>query len=309
MANPAITPQIKRKGTKIIIGVLIFLAVAAALGVLGTSGYVGWNLTHPVREAIDNSPRELGLAYTDIQFPSRGDSLALSGWLLKSPANQKTVIMAHGYRKNRLQNDVPALPIAKDLVAQGYNVIMFDFRNSGISEGSLTSVGQYEVQDLLGAVDYVKSQPGLNQEIVLMGFSMGASTAILAGAREPAVAAVVADSPFADLATYLDQNLSVWTELPSVPFNQAFFLVVPPMTGLRMEAVSPIKEVGALQDRHLLLIHGVADTDIPISSSEALARALPGTELVPVPEAGHVKSYNTNPDLYLKEVNTFLAGI
>jgi len=76
---------------------------------------------------------------------------------------------------------------------------------------------------LLGAVDYVKSKPELNQEIVLMGFSMGASTSILAAAREPAVSAVIADSPFADLKNYLNDKLSVWTELPSFPFNKAFF--------------------------------------------------------------------------------------
>jgi len=307
--NPVTELRARRKGPKIITAILLFLSVAAALGVLATSAYVGWNLTHPARQAIDKTPLEVGIAYRDIVFPCRGNEVSLSGWLLQSPANRKTVIMAHGYRKNRLQNDVPALPIAKDLYDQGYNVIMFDFRNCGLSEGNLTSVGQYEVQDLLGAVDFVKSQPQLNQEIVLMGFSMGASTAILAGAREPAVAAVIADSPFADLATYLDQNLSVWTELPSVPFNQAFFLVVPAMTGLRMEAVSPIQEISGLNDRQLLLIHGEADVDVPISNSEALASAASGSRLLRVPEAGHVKSFAADNSLYLNTVNDFMAGI
>lgn len=309
MANPAIERRTMQKSVKIFVGLLLVLSIAAVLGVLTTSGYVGWNLTHPVREAIDRSPADLGIAYTDIEFTSRGDGLTLRGWLLESPTNQKTVVVAHGYRKNRLQNDVPALPIAKELVGQGCNVVMFDFRNSGNSEGNLTSVGFYEVQDLLGAVDYVQSQPRLNQEIVLMGFSMGASTAILAGSREPAVDAVIADSPFADLANYLDQNLSVWTELPAVPFNQAFFLIVPPLTGLRMESVSPIQEIGALGDRQLLLIHGEADADIPISNSEALAAAVPGAQLLRVPAAQHVKSYSTAPDLYLNTVSDFLAAI
>jgi dipeptidyl aminopeptidase/acylaminoacyl peptidase len=233
-----------------------------AIGVFAISGYVGWNLTHPKREAINATPANEGLTYNDIRFKSREDNLTLSGWLLRSQENEKTVILAHGYRKNRLQNDVPALAIAKDLVSEGCNVIMFDFRNSGISDGNLTSVGQYEVQDLLGAVDYVKSQPELNQKIILMGFSMGASTAILAGAREPAVSAVIADSPFADLNTYLNENLSIWTELPSFPFNKAFFIVVPKLTGLRVDMVSPISEISNLSGRKLLLIHGECSVNI-----------------------------------------------
>lgn len=288
---------------------LALLTSLIALGVLATSGYVGWNLTHPKREALNTTPAEAGLDYNDIQFSSREDYLKLSGWLLKSPANAKTVILAHGYRKNRLQNDVPALAIAKNLVDEGCNVVMFDFRNCGISEGNLTSVGQYEVRDLLGAVDYVQSQPELNQKIILMGFSMGASTAILAGAREPAVSAVIADSPFADLRTYLNENLSVWSELPSFPFNQAFFIVVPQFTGLRPETVSPITEISQLSGRKLLLIHGDADVDIPISNSETLAGVVSSAQLLRVPGAGHVKAYAADSRRYLETVNDFLKDI
>lgn len=308
MINPGTEPLAKKKTSKIVAALVILTAIIA-MGVFAASGYVGWNLTHPKREAINATPADEGLTYNDIQFKSREDNLTLSGWLLRSQANEKTVILAHGYRKNRLQNDVPALPIAKDLVSKGCNVIMFDFRNSGISDGNLTSVGQYEVRDLLGAVDYVKSQPGLNQKIILMGFSMGASTAILAGAREPAVAAVIADSPFADLNTYLNDNLSIWTELPSFPFNKAFFIVVPKLTGLRMDMVSPIREISYLSGRKLLLIHGESDVDIPIKNSEALAGMLPNTQLLRVPEAGHVKSYATATSLYLNTVNNFISRI
>ena len=50
---------------------------------------------------------------------------------------------------------------------------------------------------------------------MLLGFSMGASTAILAAAESQDVDAVIADSPFSDLTSYLDENLSVWSNLPS----------------------------------------------------------------------------------------------
>lgn len=304
LVQPEIKPKHKR--VPIYLTTMLVLITLAVTGVFGVSANVGWQLTHPVRQQIDSTPLAIGLPFEDVVFNSRGDGLKLKGWLIPAQGSTKTVIFAHGYRKNRLQDDVPGLPITQALVAEGYNVLMFDFRNSGESEGNLTSIGQYEVQDLLGAVDFIKSQPDKAQQIVLLGFSMGASTAILAGAREPAVTAVIADSPFADLQTYLDKNLSVWTELPSFPFNQAFFMVVPSLTGLRTETVSPVNEIKNMGNRPLLLIHGEGDEDIPIENSEMLQKAYPKAELLRVPGAKHVKNYATAPQLYLSAVTNFL---
>ena len=307
LVQPEIKPQ--RKRVPIYITTILVLIALAVAGVFGVAANVGWQLTHPVRQPIDSTPQSVGLPFQDVVFNSRGVGLNLKGWFIPAQGSAKTVIFAHGYRKNRLQNDVPGLSIAQVLVAEGYNVLMFDFRNSGESEGDLTSIGQYEVQDLLGAVDFIKSKPEKAEQIDLLGFSMGASTAILAGAREPSVTAVIADSPFADLQTYLNKNLSVWTELPSIPFNQAFFMVVPFLTGLRTETVSPVNEIKNMGNRPLLLIHGEGDEDIPIENSEMLQKAYPHVQLLRIPGAKHVKNYETDPGLYLSAVTSFLAGL
>lgn len=294
------------KKSRNIILTMSLLVGATVCIVFGISGYVGWNLTHPGREKIDTLPSALGLSYEDIMFQSREDGLNLKGWLIKAPDNRQTVIFAHGYGKNRLQDDVPLLPIVQILVSRGCNVVMFDFRNCGESEGVLTSIGQYEVLDLLGAVDFIKAHPELNQKITLFGFSMGASTAIIAGAREPAVTAVIADSPFAELKSYLNENLSVWTKLPPVPFNRSVLMIVQPLTGLKAEAVSPVKEVKKLNGRPLLLIHGEADIDVPIKNSEILLSEYSGASLLRIPEAKHVRSFTTNSEQYLIKVVSFL---
>jgi len=293
---------------------MTYMALWLALGFLliaiiaggSISAYVGWSLTHPDREQVVITPDSVGLKYQDVEFTSREDGLTLSGWLIRAEANKKTIIFAHGYGKNRLQDDVPIMPITQSLVGAGYNVLLFDFRGCGQSEGDLVSVGQFEVLDLLGAIDYVKCHTELNPRIILFGFSMGASTAILAGAREQAVDAVIADSPFADLKSYLMQNLSVWINLPPVPFNRAFLLVVSTVTGLKAEAVSPVVEVGNLGDRPLFLIHGTGDAKIPMQNSELLYETYPGAELWEVPEAGHVKSYSVAGDLYIERILEFI---
>ena len=288
------------------IGVVLF---SLSVLVLGVSAYVGWNLTHPPKKALQTTPAAVGLSYEPVSFVSRQDGLVLQGWLLTSPENRLTVICSHGYRQNREQADVPLMPLAKVLVEHGMNVLLFDYRNSGESAGQMTSVGQYEVRDLLGAVDYVHSRQELNPKVALLGFSMGAATAILAGAEEPTVAAVVADAPFADLTRYLEANFSVWTGLPTVPFNRTILAVTPIVTGLQPEKVSPVQVVSKFGGRPLLLIHGEADDDIAPENSLELQQAYPAAELLRVAEARHVKSYQQDPKRYEAVVLKFLQKV
>lgn len=288
---------------------VVILLVVAIVAVYAISGYVGWSLTHPARQVTATSPAAVGLQYEDIEFCSRTDRLPLKGWLITAPENRLTLICAHGYRQNRAQEGVPLLPIVKTLAGHGINVLMFDFRNSGESGGELTSVGLYEVRDVLGAVDFVHTHPGLSQKIALLGFSMGAAVSIMAAEQEPAVAGVIADAPFADLSSYLQSNFSVWTDLPPKPFNQAILTVLPVLTGLNPEKVSPIKDVRRLDGRPLLLIHGEADADISIENSELLRQAYPSARLVRIPGAQHVKGFATDSKLYLTEVLTFLENL
>lgn len=300
-------PSRRRKLRGWIVAALL-LIVVAVVAVAGISAYVGWNLTHPKRVELDDSPSAHGLAYEDVQFPSRVDGISVSGWFLPAQESRKTVIMAHGYAKNRLQSSVPALDLAARLVGAGYNVLLFDFRNSGLSGGDLTSVGQFEVRDLLGAVDFIRSRGSAGERIALLGFSMGAAISLMAAAEEPAVAAVVADSSFSDLKSYLTENLPVWTNLPAFPFNRAFLLVVPVITELNPSQVSPIKAVERLRDKPLLLIHGESDASIPAENSLALWKATGGrkSQIWLVPGADHVQGYRTDSSGYWSRLESFL---
>ena len=82
-----------------------------------------------------------------------------------------TVIMSHGYAGTRLEKGLPALALAKAIVDAGYHVLMFDFRNSGNSEGNITTVGSLEKEDVLGAIDWV--QEHIPSKICFTGFFHG----------------------------------------------------------------------------------------------------------------------------------------
>ncbi len=282
---------------------IVILATAIVLLFsLLISFIVCWSITHPRRQPLNETPAALGLDYRNVSFNSRNDHLQIKGWLLPAANSNRTVIIAHGYRNNRLQDDVPALSLAKELVNTGYNVLMFDFRNCGESGGNMTSIGQYEIRDLLGAIDYVRNNPNISQKIALLGFSMGAATAILAGNREPAVDTVIADSPFADLKQHLVSRF--------YPFQSLLLPELSLLTGINPEQVSPVKAVHNLSSRPLLLIHGDADRDISVNNSKEILNAAQTAgskvSLWIVPGAKHLKSYSTARNAYSSKVIDFL---
>ncbi len=298
--------------TVILIAVGLLLLIGAA--VLTIALRVGWKLITPARKPLDTQPGEYGIeAYEEVSFTSRDDRVQLSGWYMTAEANHvkangKTIIFAHGYSQNRQEPHLPALALAARLVRAGFDVLMFDFRNAGQSGGRVTSVGYYEQRDVLGAVDFIATRrPG--GYIGLVGFSMGASTALLAAADDDRVQAVVADSPFSSLRRYLGENMPRWTGLPHLPFTWVILKIVPLLIRANIHKVNPWQAVERFSPRPILFIHGLADQTIPYTEScRLLERANERTgQLWLVPDADHVRSYRLYPDEYAERVIRFFG--
>ncbi len=285
----------------------IGLVILAVLGCMGISGYVGWDLTHPERLAVVSNPGELGLKYQDVKFPSRQDNLKLSGWHIPAENSKAIVIQAHGYAGSR-SKEKPSFPIAQALVQKGISVLMFDFRASGESEGSMVSVGDFEQRDLKGAIDYVKNLGYTN--IGIIGYSMGASTTAVVAANENEIKSVVLDSPFADLTDYLKVNMPYWTNLPNIPFTPLVLNEIPVLTGINPKNVNPLREIEKFKNRPILFIAGDADDKVPMENTKKLWEKVnnPKDEFWVVPGAKHVGAYGVAPDQYLEKVSNFFIN-
>ncbi|MGG4496084.1 alpha/beta hydrolase [Brevibacillus reuszeri] len=296
----------------------VVLAIALGLLLLGmivgvaVALRVTWRLTHPIRKPINMEPTEFGISYAEtIRFTSREQDITLAGWYMSAekngfPSNGSTLLFAHGYSQNRLEPHLPALSLASRLIQSGFDVLMFDFRNAGESSDSLTTIGLREQQDLLGAIDYAAAvQP--DKKLGLVGFSMGAATALMVGGVDSRIQAVVADSPFYSLQEYLEDNLPQWTGLPRFPFNWFILTFSPLLLGANPRHVKPYQAVKEA-DKPILFIHGTKDTTIPTVNSERLLRLAKDKDsgLWLVPDAGHVRSYALVPEEYAERVISFL---
>lgn len=281
------------------LGVLLLCFVAFGLCLARQRALV---LVRPGRTVAQRTPTDIGIAHwRDVSFQSE-DGLTLSGWYLP-PDNGATVILVHGLSGNREE----LLDDAAFLTANGYGALLFDLRNSGTSEGDLTTLGYLEVLDVGGALDFVLAQPESDAERVgLMGQSMGGATVVLAAARYPQVKVVVAESAYTSIADNVADSVKALLGLPAFPFAPLVVWFGELEAGVDIGQVAPIDVIGSLSPRPILLVHGELDPVIPVENVHRLYAAAGETKaLYVVPNAEHGGFVQAQPEEYPRRIVEF----
>jgi fermentation-respiration switch protein FrsA (DUF1100 family) len=287
--------------------VLLILVIAAYFAV---GGVVADKLSHPVRSVISEPPEKYGLAYEDVNFSST-DGIPLSGWYIDAPANDgRVIVMMHG--RDGIRDGTPAMPVAAALVKAGYDVFTFDFRAHGLSGGERYSMGQWETRDVTAALDVVKTRGATT--IGAYATSMGGATELKAAVEHPEIAAVMADSAFANLPELLVTELPEASGLPAF-FNPGIFDMARTLYGIDLWNNKPEEAVAKLGDRPLYFVHSETDTQIPSQHSldlyaTATAAGNPNASVWIAPGEGHCRAYQNHPDEYTSRMldffNTYL---
>jgi len=286
-----------------VLWVSLAVILLAAGTILGISGYAASSLTRFERVPIGSSPADFGLEYVDVSFPSR-DGLTLRGWWLEGGDDRPVIVVVHGSEGNRADPAERMLGIAKDLVSHGYDLLMFDMRGHGESGGEHISAGLYEKNDLLGAIDYIRDR-GIDSNIGILGFSMGAAVCLMAAPESEEIDAVVADAAYADIVSIIESEFAERSDLPKF-----FIPIILSMTrniyDVDFTAIKPeeaVKETSV----PVFIIHGGQDEMIPVEHAYWLKEASqnPDSRLWIVPEAQHANSYQLRPTEYKEQVISF----
>jgi alpha-beta hydrolase superfamily lysophospholipase len=251
-----------------------------------------------------NPTQALGLPFANVKVPDELGSMP--AWLI--PGRTHTwAIVVHGINGSR-EDD---LRITPTLHANGLPALLITYREdigSPASPDGLHHMGLTEWRDLQASVHYALSHGA--QRLILVGYSMGG--AIVAQFMEHStlarhVAGMVLDAPALDWKAILSFNASEMG-LPSFAADPVEWMI-----GARIDANwSSLDALRHTADFHLpiLLFHGTDDELVPISTSNAFAKALPRwVTYYRVPDAGHVESWNVDPPLYDKRLTMFLTRI
>ncbi len=239
---------------------------------------LGWR--NP-RAKSELDPSSLGLAFESVRFPTAGGK-SLHGWWIPSGNGAAPVlVLVHGWGRNAAR----MLPYIEMLHPAGYDLLAFDARHHGESDADgYASMPKFS-EDIRAAVEEVRRRRPEIQGVGVLGLSVGGSAAIHAAAHDERIRAVATVGAF---ATPADPRATLgrwwWILGPGLPLA---FRMVERRIGLHFRDIAPERHIGRASAR-FLLIHGAADSVIPISHARRLEAAGAGrARLWLLPGRGH----------------------
>ena len=233
-------------------------------------------------------PSRFDLSPSLAHFPTR-DGFLLTAWWIPVTANPpdtdpdiapqwatRTVILCHGLASGK-EN---LLPLASFLHERGFNVLLFDFRAHGQSDGNFITYGDRERLDVLAAAHWVKANhPDRAQRLFGVGINTGAA-ALIAAAADPAdgrvIDALVLCEPYARFKTLAQTIADDTLPLPVAWLVRNISLPLASLhTGHHLNAFAPQDFALDLWPRPVLIIHARSVTCIPVDQQMDLYREIP----------------------------------
>lgn len=255
-------------------------------------------------EQVDWPIREISFNTFENSIDKTGDTLSLSGVLIVSEnKNAPSIIALHGKGSNR----IGVLRFANLFYKSGFNVLIYDQRHHGRSEGRFTTYGYYESHDVSAAIDFLQEQGVNTEQLGIIGESFGAATSIMAGAIDERIDFVIADSSYVDMPNAVIDNAWRMNYLPAFPIPYLGFTVASWLADFDPWAVSPINDLKNI-DKPVLIVH--CDMDewaYPEYAYQLYAASNKHqTELKMFSECEHVEAYDKYTEDYEQMVSGFL---
>lgn len=167
------------------------LVVMVLVGLFLAVRYLEHTMVFHPGVGINLTPDSEGLAFDDLYLKT-SDGLLINAWFVKASNKAATVLYVHSNDGD--MDDGGRLEKIKFFHDLGINVLIFDYRGFGRSQGHPTEQGVY--LDAQAAYDYLKTRSDIDQNrIIVYGTSLGGAVAIdLATKRK--FAALIVDSCF-----------------------------------------------------------------------------------------------------------------
>lgn len=280
---------------------LILAALAVLLAIGGTPAALGCLTTYallysPCSEAA-TTPGDFGLAYEDLTISARAGGRFRAFFIPPSDTAGAVIVIpptTAGGRGTRLDK--------VDMFARhGYGVVTFESRRcAGMGPLSLGYKETSEVGDVLA---YLKTRPDVGR-IGIYGFSSAGAASVMAAAKYPEIAAVIAEGGYGDFA---EGAVGIGTNGDSVLesiYRRSVGVSYRAITGVNISRLSPIDVIGQIAPRPILLIYGSYEPSLA-GAYKQLAAAGDNADLWVVEGATHGAYFKVAPEEYERRVIAF----
>lgn len=243
----------------------------------------------------------------DIHVTSE-DGLDLHGNYFPQGEEKKVVLCFHGYTSEGMKD---YLALSDYYMRKGYSLLLVDERAHGESEGDYIGFGCLDRKDALCWLDWIIERCGEDVEILMHGTSMGGATVLMASGLTlpPQVKGIISDCGFTSPKEVFTHVMHSMYHLPAFPVIPAANIINKRLAGYGMDECNAAREVRKATVP-ILMIHGDADTFVPVSMCEDIYEniASPKQKLI-VEGAAHAESYYKDTEAYEQALDQFIESL
>jgi pimeloyl-ACP methyl ester carboxylesterase len=227
------------------------------------------------------TPSSVGLPFREAMIEVPG-GVRLGGWFCPRHDARTVAVLFHGYASEKSS----LLAEARQFYELGCAVLLVDFRGSGQSSESYTTLGYEEAEDVAAAVAYARAQcPGAR--VALFGQSMGAAAVLRAVNRRGVQPdAIVIEAVFDTLLDTVRHRFEL-LHVPAFPAAQLLVFWGGWQMGFDGFAHNPADDAAGVRCPALVM-HGRGDRRARLPDAQRVHARLAGAKtFVTFDDAGH----------------------
>ena len=230
-------------------------------------------------------PRESGLSFAD--------------------GKRRVAVLVHGF-SYCLLGQVKYASLFHDL---GFDCVLYDHRNHGLSGRAPTTMGACEAKDLETVCAWAREHYGEDSLLGTLGESMGAASVMLHAKEDKRLAFAVEDCGFSDLKREIASVMLNRFHVPPFPILPLASLFCRLRGGVFLGSVCPANALKDCAHVPMLFIHGDADELIPYAMMQECFDAKAGEkERWLVPGARHADCFHADTEGYRTHLREFLQA-
>lgn len=260
---------------------LLFILCGVYFGILILLFLMQSKLVYFPSKEIVCTPADIRLQYEDITMKT-SDGLNLNAWYIPAKSQVGTVLFCHGNGGNISYS----LDVAETLNKLNLNVLIFDYRGYGKSEGSPTENGTYT--DAETAYQWLLKDKNIPENsIIVMGRSLGAAIAAnLAKNHSPRI--LILESGF--------------SSTPDVAAKQYPIFPVRLLCRYKYKTAEYVKDIKC----PLLVVHSTEDEIIPYANGKRIFNSAKEPKEFLVIKGSHNEGYSDSGDSYVNGLRNFI---
>ncbi len=246
--------------------------------------------------------------HTNIMIESPENGYDVQAKFIECPTKSKdTVILVHGIGSN--YNEY--IFYADEYLKKGYNVMLYNQRNTSQTGGDNYTFGLYERFDLDSVVNHVNLQMP-DGKIIVQGFSMGAATTAMhseLNEKNKLVDLYIIEGPYSNMDDAIELGI-IAENIPVIPtsYIKHWGNIYTKMNdGFGYDEVKPYEAVQEITTP-MMIIHGLLDDVCAPENSQEIFDNIPHDkkELWFIEDSAHIKAWDDTGDEYFKRIFKFI---